>query len=112
MPRSCPVPHNYFDGAVAARYDRTVARMFEPAAVDPVVDFLAGLAGPGPVHFDVVDGRLDRRSIPFRYVWPAELDLMAELAGMRPVERWSGWTREPFTSDSRTLIGVWEKPRS
>src|SRR5213080_2353658 len=34
-------------------------------------------------HFRMVDGELDRMSIPFRYVWPAELDLMAELAGMR-----------------------------
>ena len=35
-------------------------------------------------HFEVVDGRLERSSIPFRYAWPAELDLMAELAGMKP----------------------------
>ncbi len=62
-------------------------------------------------HFAVVDGRLERFSAPFRYVWPAELDLMARLAGMTPRERWSGWQREPFTSDSRRLVAVWEKPR-
>jgi SAM-dependent methyltransferase len=62
--------------------------------------------------FDVVDGRLERRSIPFRYVWPGELDLMAELAGMRLRERWSGWRREPFTSESRTHVSVWQKPPS
>ena len=61
-------------------------------------------------HFELVDGRLERLSIPFRYTWPAELDLMAALAGMRLRERWSGWSREPFTSDSRTHISVWEKP--
>ena len=49
-------------------------------------------------------------SVPFRYVWPSELDLMARIAGMRPRERWSGWRREPFTSESRTLVGVWENP--
>jgi SAM-dependent methyltransferase len=49
------------------------------------------------------------KSVPFRYVWPAELDLMAELAGMRPRERWSDWKREPFTSESEKLVGVWEK---
>jgi SAM-dependent methyltransferase len=49
------------------------------------------------------------KSMPFRYVWPAELDLMAQLAGMRPRERWSGWRREPFTSESEKLVGVWEK---
>ena len=37
----------YFDEPVAARYDESAAEMFEPAAVDPVVDFLAGLAGEG-----------------------------------------------------------------
>jgi SAM-dependent methyltransferase len=61
-------------------------------------------------HFEVADGRGERLSIPFRYVWPSELDLMAELAGMRLRERWSGWKREPFTSDSRTHVSVWEKP--
>ncbi|HJN93185.1 MAG TPA: SAM-dependent methyltransferase, partial [Dehalococcoidia bacterium] len=41
---------------------------------------------------------------------PAELDLMAQLAGMRLRERWGGWKREPFTSDSRKHVSVWEKP--
>ena len=237
----------YFDEPVAARYDESAAEMFEPAAVDPVVDFLAGLAGEGralelgigtgrialplarrgvPVHgielskamaaklrekpggddigvtigdfatttvhgafsvayvvfntimnlttqaeqvacfrnvaahlepggcfvvevmvpelqrvppgdtfrvfdmskthwgideydvanqglvshhFDLADGRFGLLSMPFRYVWPAELDLMAELAGMRLRERWGGWQREPFTSESRQHISVWEK---
>jgi SAM-dependent methyltransferase len=61
-------------------------------------------------HFEIVDGRLERLSIPFRYAWPAELDLMAQLAGMRLRERWSGWKREPFTSDSRKHVSVWERP--
>jgi SAM-dependent methyltransferase len=61
-------------------------------------------------HFEIIDGRLERTSIPFRYAWPSELDLMAQLAGMRLLERWSGWKREPFTSDSRKHVSVWEKP--
>jgi SAM-dependent methyltransferase len=61
-------------------------------------------------HFEILDGRVERSSIPFRYVWPAELDLMAQLAGMTLRERWSGWKREPFTSDSRKHVSVWEKP--
>jgi SAM-dependent methyltransferase len=61
-------------------------------------------------HFEVRDGKVERSSGPFRYVWPSELDLMAELAGMRVRERWSGWGREPFTSESRQHISVWEKP--
>jgi SAM-dependent methyltransferase len=60
-------------------------------------------------HYWVVDGRLETFSAPFRYVWPSELDLMARLAGMALRERWSGWKREPFTSDSTTHVSVWEK---
>jgi SAM-dependent methyltransferase len=60
-------------------------------------------------HFVLVDGRLERHSIPFRYVWPSELDLMAQLAGMSLRERWAGWKREPFTSASRKHVSVWEK---
>ncbi|MEE1940514.1 class I SAM-dependent methyltransferase [Streptomyces sp. TRM 70361] len=61
-------------------------------------------------YVEVVDGRGSFRSIPFRYVWPAELDLMARLAGMRLRERWADWTREPFTGESGKHVSVWEKP--
>ncbi len=61
-------------------------------------------------HFREVDGKIRRSSVPFRYVWPAELDLMAQLAGMRLEARWGGWRREPFTAESRMHVSVWEKP--
>ncbi|HET8873177.1 MAG TPA: class I SAM-dependent methyltransferase [Gaiellaceae bacterium] len=61
-------------------------------------------------HYSLVDGELELHSVPFRYVWPAELDLMARLAGMSLRERWSDWKREPFTSESRQHVSVWEKP--
>src|SRR3954454_18955749 len=61
-------------------------------------------------HFEERGGRVERASMPFRYVWPAELDLMAQLAGMRLRHRWSGWRREPFTSESRAHVSVWERP--
>jgi SAM-dependent methyltransferase len=63
-------------------------------------------------HYSIdplADGRAGLRSIPFRYVWPAELDLMARLAGLRPYERWGGWAREPFTSTSTSHVSVWQK---
>jgi SAM-dependent methyltransferase len=60
-------------------------------------------------HYWVVDGKLDVFSPPFRYVWPAELDLMARLAGMSLRARWAGWKREPFTSDSTSHVSVWQK---
>jgi SAM-dependent methyltransferase len=61
-------------------------------------------------HYWLEDGAFQKRSIPFRYVWPAELDLMARIAGMRLRERWSGWKQEPFTSESTKHISVWELP--
>lgn len=63
-------------------------------------------------HLTTRAGKLERSSVPFRYTWPAELDLMAQLAGMSLRERWGGWRREPFTSDSRQHVSVWEKPAS
>jgi SAM-dependent methyltransferase len=60
-------------------------------------------------HFWERDGRWENLSMPFRYVWPAELDLMARVAGMRLRERWAGWNREPFTSDSTKHVSVWQK---
>jgi SAM-dependent methyltransferase len=63
-------------------------------------------------HYSLVDGAWEATSTPFRYVWPAELDLMARLAGMRLRERWGGWKREPFTSESRRHVSVWERTAS
>jgi SAM-dependent methyltransferase len=60
-------------------------------------------------HYTKRDGKFEKSSGPFRYVWPAELDLMARLAGMTLRERWSGWKREPFTSTSEKLVAAWEK---
>ena len=69
------------------------------------------VVGQGMVshHVRIEDGRAQTMSIPFRYVWPAELDLMARLAGMRPYARWGDWDRSPFTAESRKHVSVWEK---
>jgi SAM-dependent methyltransferase len=61
-------------------------------------------------HYWLADGRMESVSIPFRYVWPSELDLMARLAGMRLRERVADWDRRPFTSDSTKHVSVWQKP--
>ena len=44
-----------------------------------------------------------------RYAWPAELDLMARIAGLRLRERWGDWRRNPFTGDSRLHVSVYER---
>ena len=61
-------------------------------------------------HYSLVDGQFEVSSLPLRYVWPSELDLMARLAGMTLRERWSGWKREPFTSASTRHVSVWARP--
>ena len=60
-------------------------------------------------HWWLIDGQLETFSSPHRYLWPAELDLMAKIAGMTLRERWGSWHREPFTGDSTMHISVWEK---
>jgi hypothetical protein len=61
-------------------------------------------------HYWLAGDRAHRFDSHHRYAWPAELDLMAELAGMRLRERWAGWDRSPFTSESHGHVSVWEKP--
>jgi SAM-dependent methyltransferase len=87
---------------------------------ETVRPFTVGPARLGFDEFDVVhqglvshhhwleDDGWHALSMPFRYVWPAELDLMAQLAGMRLRERYGDWNREPFTADSRKHVSVWE----
>ncbi len=55
------------------------------------------------------DGKGRFRRIPFRYVWPAELDLMARIAGMRLKHRWADWDRSPLTADSTKHVSTWQK---
>lgn len=45
--------------------------------------------------------------VRLRYAWPAELDLMAQIAGLELKERWGGWDRRPFTTASKSHISVY-----
>ena len=63
-------------------------------------------------HYWVAGDSFESLSVPFRYAFPAEFDLMARLASMTLRERWSGWKREPFTGESTKHVSVWEKPSS
>jgi SAM-dependent methyltransferase len=60
-------------------------------------------------HLRTANGKPERFSIPFRYVWPGELDLMAQLAGMTLSARAGGWKGEPFTSNSTSHVSSWTK---
>jgi SAM-dependent methyltransferase len=89
--------YQYVD-AEAVRVDGVV---LDTARYDPVTQLLEEThvvlgAGQGVQCFPIVT----------RQVWPSELDLMARLAGLRLHERWGGWSREPYTGDSRLAVSV------
>ena len=60
----------------------------------------------------ITEGNVRLYPVQIRYCWPSELDLMAQLAGLRLRERWNNWKREPFTSDSTQHISVYEQTES
>jgi hypothetical protein len=62
----------------------------------------------------VVVGADGMRRFPaeIRYVWPSELDLMAQLAGLSLRERWEGWDRERFSGESGDHVSLYAKARS
>ncbi|MEU8004270.1 class I SAM-dependent methyltransferase [Catellatospora sp. NPDC049111] len=56
------------------------------------------------------DGSTRYGASNFRYIWPAECDLMARLAGLEFEQRLADWHGAPFTSDSESHVSVWRKP--
>ena len=67
------------------------------------------VAHQGLISHHYYPGESEYGTFPGRYVWPSELDLMARIAGMSLRERWSGWRREAFTSESTKHVSVWQK---
>jgi SAM-dependent methyltransferase len=63
-------------------------------------------------HYWTENGHLETWSSPCRYVWPSELDLMGQIAGLTLRERWADWNRAPLTDESSQAISVWHKPES
>ncbi len=96
-----------------ARFDRGQRVHSEGVAIDEV--------NLSVMHHDSVNQRVEGHRVVLsksgtklypvcvRYSWPSELDLMAKLAGLSIRERWSGWRREPFTSESVRHISVYER---
>jgi SAM-dependent methyltransferase len=80
-----------------ARIDALVSRH------DPVTQRIASQ------HIQLTDGRVQLYPVEVRYVWPAELDLMARLAGLRLRERWGDWQRGAFTASSPTHVSIYER---
>jgi SAM-dependent methyltransferase len=61
-------------------------------------------------HYTITEGHASVFRSHHRYVWPSELDLMGELAGLTLAQRWADWAKAPFTADSPSHVSVWEKP--
>ncbi len=94
-----PEPHRH--GSVFAMEDDHVG-------IDTYDDLVGQIVSSH--HWTEVNGHLVRHSAPYRYIWPAELTLMGQLAGLSLTQRWAGWRKEPFTADSTSQIAVFEKP--
>ncbi len=63
-------------------------------------------------HYRSTAGAVTSFTSRHRYVWPAELDLMAQLAGLLPYERVADWHGRPFTDDSESHVSTWRRPPS
>jgi len=63
----------------------------------------------GGQHYNFVDGRVEPSPIELRYAWPAELDLMARIAGLRLEHRWANFRQEAFTHLSPAHVSVYVK---
>jgi SAM-dependent methyltransferase len=62
-------------------------------------------------HFERhADGSVTYGVSNFRYIWPAECDLMAQLAGLELESRAADWVGTPFTNDSDNHVSVWRRP--
>ena len=60
-------------------------------------------------HYHINGDRVRTTSPSFRYVWPSELDLMAQMAEMKLENRWADWNRNEFANDSPSHVSVWRK---
>jgi hypothetical protein len=76
---------------------------FDVARYDPVTQI-----------FEENHVRISSEGITFgpivcRLAWPAELDLMARIAGLTLTERWGGWHKQPFTADCLLHVSVYRR---
>lgn len=97
-----------------ARYhaQRAAETTVKPLGHDRVLLETVEVVPDGQIMFvtsAILDGAAPAVSVTFmRYVWPAELDLMARAAGLALQARWGGWDRSAFTMNSQTCVSVYE----
>ncbi|WP_028049925.1 hypothetical protein [Cellulomonas sp. URHD0024] len=104
-----------WDAATAERYDTPGTGMFAPEVLEAgyllidTYDVLDQQVVSHHVRFDDSTQATVFRS-PHRYIWPAELDLMAQLAGLELERRDADWSGSPFTADSPSHVSVYRRP--
>jgi SAM-dependent methyltransferase len=94
-----------------ARYDReqTVrvnaieekAVRLETSQIDPVLQQITSQT------IFLTEAGIRMYPVMLRYAWPAELDLMAELAGLTLRHRWGNWQKDEFNKQSSFHISVY-----
>lgn len=60
-------------------------------------------------HIMITEKGIRLMPVHVRYIWPNELDAMAQIAGLELKERWADWDRTPFTSTSRGHVSIYGK---
>jgi len=60
-------------------------------------------------HVVIRNGEVRLYPVEVRYAWPAELDLMARIAGLRLRHRWSNWNRDEIGPASERHVSVYER---
>ncbi|BAN02280.1 class I SAM-dependent DNA methyltransferase [Ilumatobacter coccineus] len=95
---------------IVPRFDRLGTHVFDLSDDHVGIDEYVDPVGQISISHHFVrdaDGRHRKRSAAFRYAWPSELDLMAQIAGLTLEHRWADWHRSPFTADSTAHVSVW-----
>ena len=97
-----PDPRQYENGeslkTVHVAIDRTILEASVHNAALQTVDYQ---------YIEITDHGMKLHPLPVRYVWPSELDLMAQLAGLELYQRWAGWDRSPFTASSPSHVSIY-----
>jgi hypothetical protein len=60
-------------------------------------------------HVVFTNGEVRLYPVAIRYAWPAEIDLMAQLAGLKLRERWGNWKKESFGATSEKHISLYTR---
>jgi hypothetical protein len=94
------LPNSQYVNAETIEVDRV---KLDVAKFDPVNQLLE------ETHVTLSTAGVRLNPIVTRYAWPAELDLMARIAGLKLRERWADWLCTPFTATSHNCVSVYER---